>query len=361
MRQTTINGISIRYADAVGFAFLPCIFEARGNDLASMDIEISIKGYVYNFSSEAFKTRCIADYREYIQDAFDGIGFGFESDEYELDYEISSLMEKANIEVTFSNASGDRLGAFIFSTSYVWGAMRPGEVWNGHKRLKWFTHFPFSFGLYANADTKILVSPNGAPQKYIDIPREGMYDFFNTHLDPRAKRTIIYNYDGEIKQATFDNTFDLTFYLEGGKQSELLCIEHDDTEDGIYLRWIDRHGFYRYWLFTQGENERAISSDTSFIRNNLAAYQDTYAYVGAYGRRQGYQREDTITLCAPLLDSDTYDLLQDVASSPVVDMYMSDGSWQGVTIKAGSYTKSTAILQDFVCNLVLNNTNIQQL
>ena len=29
--------------------------------------------------------------------------------------------------------------------------------------------------------------------------------------------------------------------------------------------------------------------------------------------------------------------------------------------KAGTYTKTTAELQDFVCNLVINNTQIQQL
>lgn len=361
MRQKTINGISIRYADAVGFAFLPCIFEARGNDLASMEIEISINGYVYTFSSEAFKTRCIADYREYIQDAFDGIAFGFDSDEYELDCEQSSLWQKAEISVTLLNSSNSILGTFNFSTNYVWGAIRAGEVWNGHKRLKWFTHFPFSFGLYSEAATKILVSYNATPQKYYDVSNEGITEFFGSILDPSAKYSIVYSYDGEIKQATFDNSFDLTFQNGDGKQRELLRIDFDDADEGVYLRWVDRHGFYRYWLFTQGDEERAISSDTSFIRNNLAAYQDTYAYAGAYGRRQGYQREDTITLCAPLVDGETYDLLQDLVSSPVVDMYMEDGSWQGVTIKAGSYTKSTANLQDFICNLVLNNTNIQQL
>lgn len=359
MRQKTINGISIRYADAVGFAFLPCIIIAGGSGVASMEATISRDDKTYTYALDAFNERCVMDYREYVQAMFDGLEFG--KLDYTKETQKSELGAAFSISAKIKNSSGNVLATFDFTTFYVWGAVRPSEVWNGHKRLKWFTHFPFSFGLYSEAATKILVSYNATPQRYIDIPNEGITELFHTLLDPSSKYSIIYNYDGTIKQATFDNSFDLTFQEGDGKQSELLRIDFDDTDEGIYLRWIDRHGFYRYWLFTAGDEERAISSDTSFIRNNLAAYQDTYAYAGAYGRRQGYQREDTITLCAPLVDSDTYDLLQDLVSSPIVDMYMSDGSWQGATIKAGSYTKSTAPLQDFVCNLVLNNTNIQQL
>lgn len=359
MRQKTINGISIRYADAVGFAFLPCIIIAEGSGVASIEATISRDNKTYTYTLDAFGERCVMDYREYVQAMFDGLDFG--KLDYTKETQQGQLAANVRVSVKIKNEAGNELASFNYFTCYVWGAVRAGEVWNGHKRLRWFTHFPFSFGLYSEAATKILVSYNAAPQRYIDIPNEGVTEFFATLLDPSADYSIIYNYDGTIKQATFDNSFDLTFQDGDGKQSELLRIDFDDTEEGIYLRWIDRHGFYRYWLFTAGDEERAISSDTSFIRNNLAVYQDTYAYAGANGRRQGYQREDTIALCAPLVDSDTYDLLQDVASSPVVDMYMSDGSWQGVTIKAGSYTKSTAPLQDFVCNLVLNNINIQQL
>ena len=41
MRQTTINGITIKYADAVGFAFLPCIIKASGSGVASIETTIS--------------------------------------------------------------------------------------------------------------------------------------------------------------------------------------------------------------------------------------------------------------------------------------------------------------------------------
>lgn len=361
MRQTTINGITIKYADAVGFAFLPCIIKASGSGVASIETTISRETKAHTYSVEAFADNCIMDYREYVQALFDGISFG------NLDYtkvsQQSNLGAVFNISVKVKNREGSDIATFSYTTFYAWGAMRAGETWNGFKRLTWFTHFPFSFGLYTNAASQILVGYEGAPNKMVKPGIDGIVDINASVLPSKARYWNIYDFDGKIEQGTFTDVFDLTFAMAvGGKQSLLARIERNDTEKGIYLRWVDRHGFYRYWLFTQGDESRAISSDTSFVRNNLGEYDDTiFGYLGANGRRQGYSREDTIPLCAPLVDSETFDFLQDVASSPVVDMYLGDNNWQSVTIKAGTYTKTTAELQDFVCNLVINNTQIQQL
>lgn len=361
MRQTTKNGIMIKYADAVGFAFLPCIIKASGSGVASIETTISRETRTHTYSVEAFADNCIMDYREYVQALFDGISFG------NLDYtkvsQQSKLGAEFNISVKVKNSEGSDLAAFSYTTFYVWGAMRAGETWNGFKKLTWFTHFPFSFGLYINEVSQILVGYEGAPNKLVKPGIDGIVDINASVLPSKARYWNIYDYDGKIELGTFTDVFDLTFAMaSGGKQSLLARIERNDTEKGIYLRWVDRHGFYRYWLFTQGDESRAISSDTSFVRNNLRGYDDTiFGYLGANGRRQGYSREDTIPLCAPLVDSETFDFLQDLASSPVVDMYLGGDKWQSVTIKAGTYTKTTAELQDFVCNLVINNTQIQQL
>lgn len=364
MRQTSVNdhGITIYYPDEIGFAFLPCIIKASGSDVASVEATISGNGKSYTYNVEAFAGNCVMDFREFVQAAFDGLTFG--SLDYSKESQRSNLGATFNIDVAVKDESGSTLAGTVFTTFYVWGAMRAGETWNGYKRLTWFTHFPFTFGLYVDkANTNILVGYEGAPNKLQVESEVGIVELSAAILPTGARYWDIYDYDGEIKQGTFTNIFDLTFaVITGGKQSLIMRINRDDSEKGIYLRWVDRHGFYRYWLFTQGDESRAISSDTSFIRNNLAEYDDTiFGYLGANGRRQGYSREDTIPLCAPLVDRETFDFLQDLASSPVVDMYLGDGNWQSVTIKAGTYTKTTAELQDFVCNLVINNTQIQQL
>ena len=362
MRQTTINGITIKYADAVGFAFLPCIIKASGSGVASIETTISRETKAHTYSVEAFADNCIMDYREYVQALFDGISFG--NLDYSRESQKSNLGATFNITVKVKNSEGSNIAIFSYTTFYVWGAMMAGETWNGRKKLTWFTHFPFSFGIYMSEADDLLVYADGRiTSKLIELAGQGIYEITSKVLKAGAKSYSIKDYGGKIQQATFDTTFDFTFYLKTSSMyTELAAIKADNTEKGIYLRWVDRHGFYRYWLFTQGDESRAISSDTSFLRNNLGEYDDTiFGYLGANGRRQGYSREDTIPLCAPLVDSETFDFLQDLTSSPVVDMYLGSNKWQSVTIKAGTYTKTTAELQDFVCNLVINNTQIQQL
>lgn len=364
MRTKTENDITVRYADEIGFAFMPCILKATGSGITSIALTLSYWGGKYECKADSFGTDCILDYRAYIQSMFDGLALGakYYYDTYKDDL---GMLVSFNVSVMAGDSS---LLKFTFDTFYVWGAMRYGETWGGCQHLTWFKNFPFSFGLYAHASTKILIGYEGAPQKYVDVEEQGIWSFSSRLFSKDARYSVIYSYDGEIKKATFDDMFDLTFYLNsGGTQEKLLRIDFDDTEEGIYLRWIDRHGFYRYWLFTAGDDSRAISSDGEYMRNNLMAYQGISGWVGAYGRKGSYDRADTISLCAPSVDSETYDMLQDLTTSPVVDMFLGgdadrgEDKWKSVTINAATYTKTGAPLQDFVCNMVLNDINIQKL
>lgn len=354
MRQYTNNsGIRLQYTDAVWFAFLPCIIKVSGGSTSRVELEVTDgEGTTLNYAVDAFKASCVVDYREYAQSFFDGIVDA--SMDYTKEVTYSSTGKELTVGVKVYQDSGTLVMNYRFTTFFVWGAIRQGETWNGYKRLTWFTHFPFSFGLYLNAASQILVGYEGTPSKLVKPGIAGIVDINASVLPGKARYWNIYDFDGKIEQGTFTDVFDLTFAMAvGGKQSLLARIERNDTEKGIYLRWVDRHGFYRYWLFTQGDEKRTISSGGQFIRDNLTDYPS--------GRRQSYEREDEVSLCAPLVDRDTFDFLQDLASSPVVERFLGGDSWEPVTIKAGSYTKTTAELQDFVCNLVINNTNIQSL
>lgn len=365
MRQTVNNGYSFFYPDEVYFAFLPCIIKASGSNLSCIEVIIRCGNKERAYDVEAFNGECITDFKTYVQALFDGhINAAYD---WTIGYDVSVLNILVGIEVNAYDDRDGQLASIDFTTNMVWGAPKYGETWNGYKRLTWFTHYPFTFGIYlSKLNANLLIGYEGAPNELLKVQVNGIVDIYAGILPSGAKYWNIYDYDGEIQQGTFDNTFDLTFRLTtGGKQSLLLRIDRDDAESGIYLRWIDRHGFIRYWLFAAGEETREIASDLSFIRNNLAGY--LYNYYGDNGRRQGYDRTDSIKLCAPLVDSDTFDMLQDLASSPVVDMYLGgdwtqeEDRWMSVTIKAGSYTKSTACLQDFVCEMIINNINVQRL
>ena len=111
---------------------------------------------------------------------------------------------------------------------------------------------------------------------------------------------------------------------------------------------------------------RKTTRDSVFMLNNLLAYDMSYGYQGYTGRQQQMSREDTIPVCAPLVDSDTFDMLMDIATSPCVDLfagYDADNrpQWIAVTINAGTYKKTKAVLQDFVTNIVMPEVQIQKL
>ena len=353
MRQYTNNGgIRLQYTDAVWFAFLPCIIKVSGGSTSRVELEVTDgEGTTLNYAVDAFKASCVVDYREYAQSFFDGIVDA--SMDYTKEVQYSSTGKELTVGVKVYSDSGTLVMNYSFTTFFVWGALRQGETWNGYKRLTYFRNYPFSFGLYATSDVKILVSHDDSPNKYVELAGGRIVNVNGSLIPKGARHSTIYLFWGTIEQATFDNHFDLTFSKASGTQQELMRIDISDADKGTYLRWIDRHGFLRYWLFTEGDETRTISSGGQFIRDNLTDYPS--------GRRQSYEREDEVALCAPLVDRDTFDFLQDLSSSPVVERFLGGDSWEPVTIKAGSYTKTTAELQDFVCNLVINNTNIQSL
>ena len=272
MRQTEKNNITVQYPDAVGFAFLPCIIKASGSNLSWIEVIIRYNNIERSYNVETLNGSCITDFKTYVQALFDGrIHAAYD---WTIGYDTSVLNILVGIEVNAYDDRDGQLASIDFTTNMVWGAPKYGETWNGYKRLTWFTHYPFTFGIYlSKLNANLLIGYEGAPNELLKIPFNGIVDFYAGILPSGAKYWNIYDYDGEIQQGTFDNTFDLTFRLTtGGKQSLLLRIDRDDAESGIYLRWIDRHGFIRYWLFAAGEETREIASDLSFIRNNLADF-----------------------------------------------------------------------------------------
>ena len=134
----------------------------------------------------------------------------------------------------------------------------------------------------------------------------------------------------------------------------------DDRENGVYLRWINRHGVYCYWLFIAGDKQRQVANDGEFMRNNMQDYNYVNGYHGGTGRKQRKSENSIIPVCAPLVDGDMFDFLCELALSPVVDMYV-DGNWLAVNISVDTYTKTRSVLQDFIATVILPESRIASL
>lgn len=357
MRTATSNGITINYPDAIGFAFNVCLIQITGEfsyAVASIgDVSLTVSSY----GGKAY-----ADIQELVQSEFDATDY---SVAYSQTAEKTAQGKSLNIGVAVYDDDDSQLYQLSFTTFYVWGAMYSGETYNAYRQVMYFPGWPFTFGMYTNGEQgKIMVANDGRATSLIDVNGEGVYNF--TIPDATAKDYYdIYDMKSTFTETTFDDTYDLTFRMKFTGQQTLkmrLLVCRCDMEHPVYLRWIDRHGFWQHFLFKKGEEKRSVSADGEFIRNNLQTYDGSYGMAGAVGRRQSYGREDSMAVCAPLVDAEMFDFLQGVASSPVVDMYLpEDERWLSVTVKEGTYTKTGDTLQDFELEIVKLQYQIQRL
>lgn len=355
MRTAISNGITLQYPDEIGFAFNPCLLVATGGNVESMTVEIGGRTVTY----DALGGKVFADIRAFVQELFDSTEFG------DIDYTEESTMSPLGKRVAVEVTAG--AGEFNFTTFYVWGTLRYGETYNGYRELTYFQGMPFSLGFYNDGrEGAVLFSNDGMATSLVTLDGEGVFDL------PIPKPTAynfyyVYDFKGTLSATTFTDVFDLTFSKIGDGTYTLKTKINVQPVcgDGVYLRWIDRKGMYCYYYFDKGEESYETEASEVFLRNNLLAWDMSYGYNGAAGRRQGYTRTDTVKLCAPLVDSVTWDFLLDLMTSPVVDMLASwDGEvaeWVGVSVKADTFTKSKPVLQDFEFELTLPSINLQTL
>ena len=368
MREITNNGVTLSYPEEIGFAFNPCLLVASGDNLEKMVIEIRGGEKTETVWLEAMKGKCYADVREYVQTFFDSMMFGA------VDYgqeRLTEMGKRVYFSVTATKEDeANTTVEYTFEVFYIWGALKVGgqEMYNSYRTLTWFRGFPFTVGVYTAGSGSIMFSKDGVADRFVSLPEQGVWNIPIKSTDDANRYYLLSDCTGAFVEVTFDNTYDMTFrYRNVGTKTEKVRINIVDSYDeGYYLRWINRHGFYCYYLFKSGDEVRKVASGGLFTRNNLLAYDMSYGYQGYTGRQQMMSREDTIPVCAPLVDSDTWDMLFDIATSPCVDLfagYDKEGvaKWLSVTVVSGSYTKAKAVLQDFVCNIIMPDVPIQKL
>jgi len=365
MKKTTIDTTTIEYPEEIGFCFNPIVVNVYGHAWTYIVVTITdvAAGVIYTERREMFGKTCFFDLSPYAQGAFDLI-------DHKLDYTSAGVQDSKvgrlfAVEVNLYNADDTLGNSFYFETFIIWGAMKVGERYNGERVLTWFKNFPFSVGMYNAASASVTVAVDGVKQSdALPLPSRKVWNLMLTGLD--AKQDITFELPGSSDTVNvWDHTFDYTFRPLLNTPSRITC-KVDEGQDGVYLRWINRHGFYCYWLFMRGDETRQVTNDGEFIRNNMADYNYVDGYHGGTGRKQRKTEENTLPVCAPLVDSDTYDFLFQLALSPVVDMYAGDDDngaprWKGVNVSVATFVKSKTSLQDFVATIILPETRVQSL
>ena len=366
MRTQTIDGMTLRYPDDIGMAFNPCLLTVEGEDTQEMYVTMTADGHKEITHFDTYNGRCYADVREYVQAFFDTMTFG------DVDYNApqkTAMGKEIAFEVQLVKQSNENdRPTFEFSVFYVWGAMKMGggEQYNDLRKLTYFRGYPFTFGVYMPKAQALCITIDDKETKVININDKGVWNVPITQGMNAKKSILAYLNEGGNSVVVFDNTFDITFKYETSDNPSKVIVEVlDGCENGHYLRWIDRHGFYCYYLFHSGSEQNKTTADSLYMRNNLLAYDSTYGYRGNNGRLQQMNREDSVPVFAPLVDADTWDMLLDMVTSPSVDLFLGwkDGAprWMSVAVAAGTYTRGRNPLQDFTCSIIMPETSIQKL
>lgn len=365
MRTRKVGDTTIEYPDEIAFCFNPILMNIVGHPWAWVETVIRdvTTGIEHVEKRVLFQNVCFFDISFYTQSYFDSVQFG------KIDYKQEGAQNTQmgrlfSIDLNMYSENGELGESFQFETFVIWGAMKIGERYNGDRVLTWFKNFPFTVGIYAAGESSVNIIADNEPLPSVGLPSRDIYNLMLTGIDAQREVTLDLSGTG-MSGSVFDMTFDYTFHaVEGASSGVRLLV--DDCMSGIYLRWINRHGFYCYWLFKGGDEKKQVTNDGEFIRNNMQDYSYVNGYHGGTGRKQSKTEENILPVCAPLVDSDTYDFLFQLATSPVVDMYMGkdidkNDRWQGVNVSVETFNKTRAVLQDFIVTIILPETRIQSL
>ena len=369
---TFANGVVLKYPEEVAFAFNPILFIGSGGTCKVLRVIASYGGKSYTVEYNG-NGDCYGDLQSITQLLFTDETFELD---YTQTYQKTSLCRRIQYNVSTSTDGTNFAASYTVYLEVVWGAMNPNgkDVFNGFQKAKYFVGYPFTFGFYLNTTSTILIGNGASPQTSLQITvntdaKKGLYELNGNQLPTTANFSNIYDYGGTLQQGYFDNTFDLTFYMYQNVPQTLLGtidIESCGDEDAVYLRWIDRHGFWRYWLFNNKQKQRTTSYTQDFNRTELVQYDLTFGYERGAGRRVAFARGGVLPVAVPLADAEQYAYLLDIISSPVVGLYIGKDTsntprWQTVAVQAGTFTQTDKEMQDFVINIILPTTPTQRL
>lgn len=339
MREGELNGRKVTYPDELCFAFNRNIVTVSATVDVTFIIMTSPKdGTSYTDVRSPINGKVEIDLSGYMQLFFNALGEG--------------LMSDKNMLVKLQAGAG----SFQFFTRCIWGAVNIGETFNAGRRVTWFRQFPFTFSIFLSESDKVYKRYAGERYEQTTIDGLNLLHLNPEEMFPDASTecNLLIETGGE-NSSVFDVSYDYSFRGYAGAVTNTLVVS--DCTEGVYLRWIDRHGFYQYYLFREGKKseESKIYGDTINIQYN----DDKYDYYGVE-IPQGKSVKKSMKICAPLVDKESFAMLSTLPGSPLVHRYV-DGTWVPVQVANATLQRGEDELQDFEVQINLPETITQKL
>jgi hypothetical protein len=177
------------------------------------------------------------------------------------------------------------------------------------------------------------------------------------------QRQIIFAFGGKGLNVinTFDYTFDYTFHLHRVAPDCKIKFNVNNCSEGIFIRWIDRHGFYQYYLISQKTKTFNSENDGDPVAMDYESYGRWYHNVN----RQNKKETKIVNGYVSLVNKGDYETIISLFASPLVWVYMgiynNGEEWLPVTIQPVGNVMTFASLQDINVNIIFPAAQIQQL
>lgn len=360
MREFELYDGYLTAPDEVVFAFNPCFLHLR--DMSEQKVTIIITDasmggdgqQVARIPLQLYDRSADVDISAYLRSAFAGIG-----------KRTDTFKASTNLEVS--------IGTVSFTMTVIYGAMLPGEVFNASRSVRLWSAYPqvvsFYHGSQQDGNSYIYLQKDTSAPVAWQLPQGDFEDPAISNYDNKAESTpmvesgqIIIYPTSATTLTTFTMQFDGTFTAIEGET--IINITVDDTpqcDDHIFLRWLDKHGFWQYWLCKVGDvqlTDAVVGSALTFLTGT------TYPYYAT--RNIGKSLVKQVTACATNLTEEEWQMLSTIKGSVNVCAFdIASQSWVPVNVSAGASAwkmgNQASHRQDFPMKVVFPTIQTQRL
>lgn len=364
MRTFTIDSVSVSAPDTFQFAFgtIPLLCEWTSSGVKSVSVDLSSSGKAYTDTRtpvlRSGKYYCLFDIAAYVRAAmsddpqpFYGSGF-------------SNMTRSFTYSVTISYTGGTSTMSNSYTFTAVWGACNTDEVFNQDCEVHYWQGFPSVITAY------MATTSSGSSNSTITRTtgnNTSTQTIHGTGIRFLAINNSTYGVSDKIEIVSplttkyyLDPDNGVVAYDVDEKHKTINIVKHEGVCDGVFLRWVDKFGLARYWVFRRGRDQYAVANESSSLRSEIEyGAANGYNSTGVIVEQKAAARK--IVVGYPNATKSEIDILLTLLSSPYVEMLLPFGGYARVTIQAGTATFNQASLQEFSCTIILPNEEIQSL
>lgn len=199
--------------------------------------------------------------------------------------------------------------------------------------LKYWEGYPFEFSFFTNFPAD-------------DFKLKNLTNGLDYTFTAKAKVTAMYLSDGRTDVTIEDflplvngmNTIRIEY--DGDLQDNIIQLQKEDAQCGIYLKWLNKYGRYNYWLFKDNHFRTRSSRYGTELANDFYNLDETTSPT----LQSQKNSQDSLKIIAERLTLRDKIVLEGIIESPKVWMFTGERyaksnptDWLEVTLKTTSF------------------------